>query len=317
MTEGKPSITAIILSFNEEIHIGRCIERLWPVVERIVVVDSYSTDRTVEIAHLMGAEVLQNEWSNHANQFNWALANTDVTTDWIMRIDCDEYLEDGLQTALKREIPVMPVDVNACDFKLKVIFQGKFIRWGGYYRTWLTRLWRTGMGHYESRWMDEKIVVAAGERRQLVGGDLVDENLKDLTWWTAKHNDYATRQMIDYINREHRLFQTADPLEKDANSAIRRKRQLRSAYAAMPLYLRAIAYFILRYLFRLGFLDGRKGFVWHALQGFWYFLLVDAKVDEARAYIARHGIEAFRAHAASRYGFADLSPLPSRTQAQR
>jgi glycosyltransferase involved in cell wall biosynthesis len=317
VTGGKPSITAIILSFNEEVHIGRCIERLWPVVERIVVIDSYSSDRTVEIAKALGAEVLQNAWSNHANQFNWGLANAGVTTDWIMRIDCDEYLEDGLLHALQNDIPSMPATVTACDFKLKVVFQGKFIRWGGYYRTWLTRLWRTGMGHYESRWMDEKIVVQEGDRRRLTGGDLVDENLKDLTWWTGKHNDYATRQMIDYINREHQLLQTADPLASDANRAIRHKRMLRSAYAGMPLYLRAVAYFILRYILRLGFLDGRKGFVWHTLQGFWYFLLVDAKVDEARAFIAKNGIDAFRSHVAHRHGFADLAPCPDNEQVHR
>jgi glycosyltransferase involved in cell wall biosynthesis len=316
MTASKASITAIILSFNEELHIGRCIERLWPVVERIVVIDSYSTDRTVEIARSLGADVLQNPWSNHANQFNWALDNVDVSTDWIMRIDCDEYLETGLQAELAGRLHTLPADVTACDFKLKVIFQGQFIRWGGYYRTWLTRLWRTGMGRYESRWMDEKILVEAGERIQLGGGDLVDENLKDLTWWTAKHNDYATRQMIDYINREHQFLGSVDPLEKDANRAIRHKRMLRSAYAGMPLYLRTVLYFLLRYVFRLGFLDGRKGFVWHVLQGFWYFLLVDAKVDEARAFIAMHGIEAFRAHVAERYGFADLAPLPPGEQAR-
>lgn len=307
MTSTKPSITAIILAFNEEIHIGRCIERLWPVVQRIVVIDSYSTDRTVEIARSMGAEVLQNKWSNHANQFNWGLAHADVSTEWTMRIDCDEYLEGGLTAQLARELPDMPADVTACDFKLKVLFQGQFIRWGGYYRTWLTRLWRTGRGHYENRWMDEKIIVASGHRHRMTGGDLVDDNLKDLTWWTQKHNDYATRQMIDYISREYIIPVGADPLEKDANKAIRRKRVLRSAYAGTPLYVRAVAYFILRYVFRLGFLDGRKGFVWHTLQGFWYFLLVDAKVDEARAYIAKHGIEAFRAHVADHYGFTELA----------
>ncbi len=310
MNASKPSITAIILSFNEEVHIGRCIERLWPVVERIVVIDSYSSDRTVEIAKALGAEVLQNAWSNHAKQFNWGLANASVTTDWIMRIDCDEYLEDGLIHALQHEIPSMPATVSACDFRRKVIFRGKFIRWGGYYRTWLTRLWRTGMGHYESRWMDEKVVITSGGRRSIRGGDMVDANLKDITDWTAKHNSYATKQMVDYMSREFGMTPLFDPIKKDQNISIRRKRIIRSIYEKLPLYIRCIGYFILRYIFMLGFLDGRRGFVWHFLQGFWYFILVDAKVDEARDFIKIHGINAFRKLLAERYRIDDFAALP-------
>ena len=94
----------------------------------------------------------------------------EVTSDWTMKIDCDEYLEDGLIAAIQRDLPGLPSTVTGWDFKLKVIFKGKFIRWGGYYRTRLTRLWRTGVGSVEKRWMDEKIVLAHGERRQMTGG---------------------------------------------------------------------------------------------------------------------------------------------------
>lgn len=306
----KPSITAIILAFNEEVHIARCIERLGQVVERIVVIDSFSTDRTVEIAKSLGAEVLQNPWKNYAAQFQWGVDHANIVTDWTMRIDCDEYLEDGLKATILREVPNLPETVSACDFKLKVIFQGQFIRWGGYYRTILTRLWRTGIGQIEQRWMDEHIVISAGERLRLTGGDLVDENLKDITWWTDKHNGYATRQMIDFISLEQSLFAVDQRVRADSNKTAKWKRFLRNTvYAGTPLYLRAVLYFIQRYFFRLGFLDGKKGFVWHFLQGFWFFVLMDAKVDEARSYIKAHGLEAFKAHLAARHGVAELAPV--------
>ncbi len=306
----KPSITAIILSFNEELHIARCIERLLPVVQRIVVIDSFSTDRTVEIARNLGAEVLQNPWRNYADQFDWGMRHANITTDWTMRVDCDEYLEPGLQAALIATLPTLPAQVTACDFKLKVVFKGKFIRWGGYYKTILTRLWRTGVGEIEQRWMDEHIVLAHGERRRIHGGDLVDENLKDIGWWIDKHNGYATRQMIDFINLETPLFPRDDRVRNDDNQSAKWKRFLRAiVYARAPLYLRAVLYFLQRYFLRLGFLDGRMGFLWHFMQGFWYFMLMDAKVDEARRFIAEHGVDAFKVHLGERYGIRNFMPV--------
>lgn len=306
----KSSLTAIVLSFNEEIHIARCISQLKNWVDRIVVVDSYSTDRTVEIARSMGADVLQNRWKNYADQFQWAMDHANITTEWTMRIDCDEWLEEGLIETIQRELPTIGPYVTGCDVKLKVIFKGQFIRWGGYYRTVLTRIWRTGAAEIEKRWMDEHIVLKHGQRRRLFGGDLVDENLKDLTWWTDKHNGYATRQMIDFISLEQPLFPLDKRVQRDSNRTARWKRFLRNiVYAGAPLYLRAVLYFFQRYFFRLGFLDGKKGFVWHFLQGFWFFVLMDAKVDEARTYIREHGLEAFKQHLADRYGVTDLAPV--------
>jgi glycosyltransferase involved in cell wall biosynthesis len=304
MADGVLPITAIVLAFNEEIHIGRCIERMKPFVERIVIIDSYSSDRTVEIAQSLGAEVLQNKWTTHARQFQWGLDHAGITTPWTLRLDCDEYLEPGAIGALRGLLPTLGDGVSAIDFRLKVIFKGQFIRWGGFYKTLLTRMWRTGMGAMEQRWMDERIVLAGGERIRLSGGDLVDESLKDIGWWVEKHNGYATRQMIDFVNREVGLFEADKRLEAVEAHAGKWKRFLRNGvYAKAPLYLRAVLYFLQRYILRLGFLDGRQGFVWHFMQGFWYFMLMDAKIDEARRFIADHGIEAFRDHLSDQIGF--------------
>ena len=158
--------------------------------------------------------------------------------------------------------------------------------------------------------MDEHIVLKHGRRHRLLGGDLVDENLKDLTWWTEKHNGYATRQMIDFISLEQLLFPVDSRVQEDTNKTARWKRFFRNiVYAKSPLYFRAVLYFSQRYFFRLGFLDGKKGFVWHFLQGFWFFVLMDAKVDEARTFIREHGLEAFKRHLADRYGVTELAPV--------
>jgi glycosyltransferase involved in cell wall biosynthesis len=300
--DGGHAITALILTYNEELHIARCIELIRPLVSRIVVIDSFSTDKTLDIAGSLGADVLTHPFKNHAAQFQWGMDNANVTTPWTLRIDCDEYLEPGLVAAIKETLPQLPPETVACDVKLKVIFKGKFIRWGGYYRTRLTRLWRTGAAQMEQRWMDERFIVH-GETCHLHGGDLVDENLNDISWWTDKHNRYATRQMVDFVTREYGLFSADHRLAEGRSQVGWWKRFLREkVFGKAPLYLRSVLYFLQRYFLNMGFLDGRQGFVWHFLQGFWYFVLMDVKIDEARTYIAKHGVDRFREKLKAQFG---------------
>lgn len=290
------SITAIVLAFNEEIHIERCLTRILPLVERVVVIDSFSTDRTVEIAERLGAEVLQHAWKNYSDQFQWGIDNAKPTTEWVLRLDSDEYLEDGAQAALRAQLPAMPADVTGLTFQLKVIFREQWIRHGRYYSTVLLRLWRTGVGQIEQRWMDEHIVLARGRTEQLTGGDLVDHNRNDIGWWIDKHNRYATRHMVDFINREYQLFPEDERIQH-TDAAARKKRFLKnSLYGRAPIYLRAALFYVYRYVIRLGFLDGKQGFVFHFMHGFWMYMLIDAKIDEARTFIREHGIDAFKVH---------------------
>lgn len=301
MNGASSRVTAVILTYNEELHIGRCLDRLRPVADRMLVVDSYSTDATLEIARAKGAEILQNPFVNHAAQFQWGVDNGAITEGWILRIDSDEYLEPALVEEIRARLPGLADDVGAVAMQRKVFFQGQWIRWGGYYPTVLTRLWRVGAASIEQRWMDEHVLVSHGRTELFRGGDLVDDNRKDLTDWTAKHNSYTTRQAIEFLSLEYPLLpeRNAGSLNKKA----RLKRFLRNSfYATAPLFLRVFLYQFQRYVLRLGFLDGRKGLVFHTLQGFWNFFLVDAKIAEARQFIAGNGIDAFRIHLAQRHG---------------
>ena len=185
-------ITAVILTYNEEQHIGRCIESVRPVAERILVIDSFSSDQTVEIAQSLGAEVLQNTFVNHAIQFQWALDQVDISSPWTLRIDADEIIEPGLQQAI-RNFTTDPGDINAVYLRRKITFLSQPITHGFFYPGLILRLWRTGQGRMEQRWMDEHIVVENARTTTLEGGDLVDDNLNDLAWWTAKHVGYARR----------------------------------------------------------------------------------------------------------------------------
>src|SRR5687768_10889975 len=119
------NIAVIILTFNEEKHIGRCIENMQQVADDIYIIDAYSTDRTVEIATKYNAKVFQNKWVNHAHQFQWAIDNCNIDAPWIMRMDADEYLEPGLIKEINTQLPDMPEDVAGIYIKRKVLFKGK------------------------------------------------------------------------------------------------------------------------------------------------------------------------------------------------
>lgn len=300
---GTSAITAVVLTYNEAIHIRRCIERLRPLADRIVIVDSFSDDGTAEIAAELGADVLQNSFVNHARQFQWGIDNAGIESGWALRIDADEYLEPAAIAEIRERLDSLPESVGAVEFRRKVFFQGKWIRWGGFYNNVLTRLWRAGAARIEQRWMDEHVVVERGETIRFSRGDLVDDNLKDIGWWTDKHVGYSVRQMIEFINLEHPELLGAAAESASIRGKAKGRRFLRNGlYARSPLYFRATAYYFLRYVLRLGFLDGRTGFVFHSMQGFWYFLLIDWQIDQARRLIGAEGIEGLREMLAQRHG---------------
>ena len=276
------SITLIVLTRDEERHIGRCLRSAIGTVSRIVVVDSYSTDRTIEIAHDLGAHVVQHTFRNQAEQFQWALDEIDIGTDWVLRLDADEYLEPELAHEIRTRLPGLPADVTGINLRRKVIFRDQWIRYGGIYPSIFLRLWRHGSARIEQRWMDEHAVLTKGHAVTFAH-DFADHNLNDITWWTDKHNRFTTRQMVDFLNLELGMFPVDRDLEEGRGSQARWKRFLRNrVFARTPLYVRGLLYFAQRYLLRLGFLDGRNGFVFHFLQGCWNWILVDAKIDEAR-----------------------------------
>lgn len=303
-------ITVVILTLNEALHIARCIERVRPIARRIVVIDSLSTDKTQAIARDLGAEVYERRFTYHADQLRWGLAEAGVTDGWVLWLGCDEYLQPALIDEIRERLPTIPEDVTSVEFKLRLVFKERWIRWGGYYETILVRLWKVGSAGVEDKLMDERITVWRGRTIRFSRGDLVDENLNGIGHWTEKHNGYSTKHMIQFISREYGVG--VDTVEAGSLSQQgRRKRYLRDGvYSKAPLYLRSFAYFLYRYFFRLGFLDGKQGFVWHVLQGFWHMLLIDVKIFEARQFINKYGIAAFDRDLRARYGL-NLLPIES------
>lgn len=286
------SLSVIVLTLNEEKHIGRCIASVQSFAKEVFVVDSYSSDRTAQIAEMVGAKLYRSAFVNHAAQFNWGLDNLPINTDWVMRLDADEYVTPELTCEIGATLDTLPDDVSGLYVTRRVHFMGRWIKHGGYYPTRLLRIWRAGRGRCERRWMDEHIYVTGG-RTLTLRNDIVDDNLHGLTSWTDKHNKYATREAAEALNARY-TFATYDVVaSKYFGTKEQRKRWLKEhIYARLPLGLRAFLYFMLRYFVRGGFLDGYPGFVFHVLQGFWYRLLIDAKVFEIEQKMRAEGLDA-------------------------
>ncbi len=281
--KGNNTIAAIILTKNEEKHIARCIHSLKDVCEEIWVIDSFSTDRTCEIAKELGAQVRQHPWKNYATQFNYAAYQCPIQTEWLWRIDADEFLEGDIGLAVKEAVAHCGKDINGVYVRKRIDFMGRSLLHGGWYPSYHLKVFRKGHGECENRWMDEHIRLLDGTGITVETGNQVDANLNDLTWWTDKHNGYATREMIDTLLMEYGLDDNAQAMApKFWGTDAERKRWLKLKYVKMPLFIRPFLNFLYRYVLKAGFLDGKEGFVWHILQSFWYRMLVDAKIYELK-----------------------------------
>ena len=279
----KVKLAAVILTKDEAKHIERCLNTLQGVVDDIVVVDCFSSDDTKELAERLGARVTQHPWKNYATQLNYGIYECGITADWIWRIDADEFLEGNLGNAVKDYIQDAPSDVNGIYVRKRIDFMGKPLLHGGWYPSYHLKVFRRGHGDCENRWMDEHIRLFDGKSITIEEGNQVDANLNDLTWWTGKHNGYATREMVDMLMMEYGLDAKAEEVTpKFFGTEEQRKRWLKLKYVKAPLFLRPFVNFTYRYFFKGGFLDGKEGFLWHILQGFWYRMLVDAKIYEIK-----------------------------------
>lgn len=266
------NISVIILTKDEKLHIGRCLERLRDLAPRqIFVVDCFSTDETKSIVASSALQLqletptinfVEHEWPGlQSVQFNWALDNLKIDSKWILRLDADEYLTPESIEWLKANLDGMDEKVGALEFTLERKFMGGEIRHGTN-GIRMVRMFRRGRGRYAETLMDERIVFD-GEKLS-VPVVFYDDNLNSLAWWKEKHRGYAKREAQQALAG---TFQ--DPRK--------------AKYYKLPRYFRAVAYFCIRYFLKLGFLDGLTGLRWHFLQGLWYRWLVDREIGKLKS----------------------------------
>jgi glycosyltransferase involved in cell wall biosynthesis len=273
-------LTVVILTKNEEKNLKKCIESIRGVAKRIVIIDSYSTDNTVGLANALGAEVYEHSFENHAAQFNWALDNISLSTQWVMKVDADEEFTPELAEEINEKLDNLPANTNGVILRRRVYFMGRWLKHGGKYPELLLRIFRVGHGMSEMKLMDEHLIITDG-KVVTFQHDFSDNNNKSLEWWINKHNWYSNKEVLDQqikadaANGEESVGETATSFQAKAKRFIKNH-----GYYSLPKFFRAHLYFFYRFYIRLGFLDGIEGRIYTFLQAYWYRYLVDAKMYE-------------------------------------
>jgi glycosyltransferase involved in cell wall biosynthesis len=278
---GNPHFSFVILTYNEEQHLPRLLSSIYGLYATVYVLDSGSTDQTVSIAKRFGAQVKQQPFLNHPHQWHYALKTFDIQTPWVIGLDADHIVSDELKQRLldfkDRDYP----NIDGIYFNRKNYLKNKGIRNGGLYPFYLLKMFRYPVGYSDlNELMDHRFIVP-GKTTIWKDGHLLEENLKEnsIRFWIDKHNTYSDLLAREEVERRQLLrAQTVKPLFW--GSPDQRTAWLKKLWWRMPLFIRPAIYFIYRYIFRLGILDGYQGFLFHFLQGFWFRLMVDVKIKE-------------------------------------
>jgi len=283
----KLPISAIILTHNEEKNIEDCLKSLFGWIGEIFVVDSYSNDGTLDIAKRYTNKICQHPFEDYAKQRNWAQDNLPITNEWVFHLDADERTTPELSEEL-RAIFSKPIDgVDGFFVSRRTVFMGRWIKHGGHYPAYHLRIFRKNLGRCEDRLYDQHFYVRGSTRR--LEGDIIDTITSDLDNWISRHTKWASLEAMERIDKRGGKYYPATgkrtSIKGDRRgNPVEQKKWLREKYYQLPIFIRAFLYFLYRYFFRLGFLDGKEGLIFHFLQGFWYRFLVDTKIFELRKY---------------------------------
>ena len=281
------NITALIITKNEEIHIERCINNIKKLVSDVLIIDSFSSDNTIEIAKKLNIKFIQNKFINHAKQFNFGLSQLSQDTDWVLKIDADEILTSSLIAEIKNKLPKLDKNINGIYIKRHLVFQDTLIKYGRLSPVRLLRLFRFQKGKCDNRWVDEKIKVE-GKTVQFKEY-IIDQNLKSLSEWIRKHDRYSSAEALNYLLIKYNsLFNDIEQSQLNFETLSVVSLKSRNLYAKLPLIIRAFVIFSYRYFFCLGFLHGKAGLIYFFLQSLWYRILVDAKILEVEKLIKKN-----------------------------
>lgn len=273
-------ISVVVLTFNEEKNLPDCLASLGDLAAEVFVVDSGSTDDTLAIARQFGACVVAHPFENYSRQRNWALESLPFTQDWVLNLDADHRLTPALRTELHRRFQLgAPSDVQGFLICRRTIFLGKWIRFGGHYPVFHAALFQRQAGRCEDRLYDQHFHVSG--KLEKLNGAIEDILTDSLTRFIERHNRWAS------LEAEYQITSRAYNPERQIQpnlwgNAQQRRRYFKRRYEQLPPLLRPFLYFCFRYIICLGFLDGRRGLIFHLLQGFWFRFLIDAKIIERR-----------------------------------
>jgi glycosyltransferase involved in cell wall biosynthesis len=274
-------LSAFILTRNEERNLDDCLRSLVGWCTDIHLVDSYSSDRTLDIARGYGVEIHQHAFEGHTKQRTWALRNLPFEHEWALALDADHRVTPELRDELRLLFSHPPGDIDGFYVRRRQIFRGRWIRHGGFYKYQL-KLFKHAKAYLDDHEFDYRFYVPGrvGKLRH----DIVEANQNEwrISFFIEKHNRFASELALEEIKRARGEVSYLTKLTPFGNPD-QRILWLKTKWNAMPLYFRPFALFFYRYLLRLGFLDGKEGFIFHFLQGLWCRLLIDIRREELEA----------------------------------
>lgn len=281
-------LAIVILTYNEEKNITKCLESVKSLNAPIYIIDSFSTDATQEIAEKYNVNFITNKFTTHTLQWKFALTQLPIDIDWVLGLDADQTLTNELQVEIK-ELFSSDKEIIYSGFYIRRrnYFLGKWIRFGGYQNRFLLKLFKKNSVYLDdSELMDHHFYVKGKTNR--LNYDIVEDNLKeDLEFWKKKHIRYAELQ----AKEEHdRLISNSGKLLGNQDD---RRLFLKNAWNRMPLFVRPVLYFLYRYIFLGGFLDGIVGTKFHYLQAYWYRRTVDENIFKLRTKSRKNYRETF------------------------
>lgn len=270
----------IILTYNEEMHLPRLFESIKDLNATTYILDSVSTDATIEIAEKYGAVVKTHPFENHPKQWDFALKNFEIQTPWIIGLDADQIVTPELYLMLKEFETENYIGINGIYFNRKNYFQGSWIRYGGYYPIYLLKMFRTGIGFSDlNENMDHRFIVP-GKTVIWKKGHLLEENLKenDIHFWFKKHERYSDLIAQEEVERMRKLrSQSLKP--NLLGNPDEKKAWLKRLWWKLPLGIRPYLYYGTRMFLQFGLLDNKTARHFHYLQGLWFRKLVDKKIN--------------------------------------
>ena len=266
------TISILILTLNEEVNIGACLDSVsW--CDDVVVLDSGSTDRTVALAQGRGVRIASRPFDDYASQRNFGLSGIDYRHDWILMLDADERVPADLAVQMRQAVAAAPPEVALFQMRRRDWLLGRWIRHSSGYPTWFGRLARRGQLRVE-RPINEEYHVA-GRIERLPGHlDHYPFN-KGFAEWIAKHNRYSSMEAQLFEQRR------AQPPSGSlfARDPVLRRKAIKERVYRLPG--RPLLMFLALYLVRGGVFEGRAGLTFCLLRA-WYEFMIDVKRRELR-----------------------------------
>lgn len=296
-------VSVLVLTRNEEANIETCLRSVsW--AGEVFVVDSFSNDRTVEIAHSMGARIYRHEFGTCASQWNWALDNLPFSNEWIFILDADERIPQPLAEEITRIATDPAQKCSGFYVKFRLWFMGRWLRHGGLYPTWIIRFFKRNAGRFGRHGASEHLILEGRKGYLQAPFDHCDN--KPLSDWIQKHNRYAELEAAEYLRRRGKTNQPLSIAARFGGSQAERKQWIRlKIWNRLPLLLRPCLFFFRNYFLKFGFLDGRPGLIYHVLWSFWVRFLIDVRIFQGQT--GQDAATTRERHAASELGYSPTS----------